>query len=316
MVSYGTSATSRQVATWTFEAWGRSRKAAIDRQLLSTLPPKNGTRLFQAMHYAVLNGGKRLRPLLCINAAETLGAGNNRKVLSAACAVELVHCYSLIHDDLPSMDNDDMRRGKPSCHIKFGEATTLLTGTSLLTLAFEVLASQGREPMRLLADATGCLGMNLGQFLDMELTGQPSAAKANRVLEMHRFKTGKMVSVSMQLGAHAAGTERQSITTMKRLGDRIGKLYQIVDDIVDESPTHASIGKTPGKDRRQKKASVVTTLGMDRALQLLQETHSDIASTLRRSRTNHRHLGRIIDLIVAPVSRMPLKASPNLHPIG
>ena len=251
------------------------------------------------MRYAAVDGGKRLRPLLCINATETLG-GNTRKALPSACSVELVHCYSLVHDDLPSMDNDDLRRGKPSCHAKFGEATAILAGTSLLTLAFAMVAGHGEPAISTLARAAGHEGMNQGQMLDLQMSG--GGASAARIHRMHELKTGRLISASLQLGALAAGATPRALKAMELLGNALGKLYQLVDDIIDDAGGELATGKTPGKDRSQKKPSAVVALGLDKSLKLAVKAHEEVLRIMRSSGNDRSHLPGIVNAIVAPLS--------------
>ncbi len=287
-----------------FNRWLESRRDSIDRRLRQLLPSPDESRLAEAMAYAVLGGGKRLRPLACIDAAESLGARAGH-ALRPACAVELVHCYSLVHDDLPAMDDDDLRRGKPSCHAKYGEAVAILAGDSLLTLAFGVLAPRGERSVRVLADTVGHRGMTHGQMLDLELARARRKASAREVADMHRMKTARLFGAATRLGAIAAGAGPGPLASMTRVGEGLGRLCQLVDDIIDEDPGAQAIGKTPGKDRRQGKATAVTTQGMARSVALARKEHADVLGRLRRMRLGHTHLADVADLLAAPLRAAP-----------
>lgn len=289
------------MTTEPFGAWLASRRKAIDDHLLRVLPPSRRGRLAAAMRYSVVGAGKRLRPLMCVGAAESLGA-KTRSALPCACALELVHCYSLIHDDLPAMDDDDLRRGKPSCHVRYGEATAILAGTSLLTLAFGMLAGEGGESVCALARAAGHEGMNEGQMRDLEMTGGGDAASSRSVLAMHRLKTGMLFGASLELGALCAGASPKAVAAMRKAGDAVGKHFQIVDDVIDEGG--GDIGKTPGKDRRQDKPSIVVSQGMHASLRLARRTHAQARRELERSAGGDDKLLGLLDMAIAPLARM------------
>ncbi|HSQ82104.1 MAG TPA: farnesyl diphosphate synthase [Casimicrobiaceae bacterium] len=252
-----------------FAVWSRERQQRIEGVLTAVLPPLDApaARLAAAMRHAVLGGGKRLRPLLAYAASELTGADAARVDASAA-AVELIHAYSLVHDDLPCMDDDTLRRGKPTCHVAFGEATALLAGDALQSLAFGVLAtnpgSTGAEACRILADAAGCAGMAGGQQLDLDATG---AALDLPSLEMlHRMKTGALIGAAIRLGALCgrplAAAEATALDAYARAA---GLAFQVVDDVLDAEGSDASLGKTAGKDAAQNKATFVTLTGLAEA---------------------------------------------------
>jgi len=209
-------------------------------------------RLAAAMRYSVLGGGKRLRPLLCLMAAEACGADGDA-ALPAACALELVHTYSLIHDDLPAMDDDDLRRGRPTCHKEFDEATAILAGDALLTLAFEIIAQHTRPDaaalgcVRVLAEAAGALGMVGGQMADLEAEGRsngtPEALEA-----IHRRKTGALLRAALRMGAIIAGADAPSRAALDSYGRAVGLAFQIVDDLLDVQGDEAKLGKRVRKD--------------------------------------------------------------------
>lgn len=230
--------------------------AAVDAALDRLLPPAGSwpARLHEAMRYAVFGGGKRLRPVL-VRAACRAAGGDTETALEPACAVELVHTYSLVHDDLPAMDDDSLRRGRATVHVAFDEALAVLTGDALLTLAFGVLgayprgaawASRRAAACALVAEAAGSLGMVGGQVEDMEAAGAPP--DATRLEQMHRAKTGALLAASVELGALLAGASGERRAAFHRFGQQLGLCFQIADDILDVTGTAASLGKSPGKD--------------------------------------------------------------------
>ncbi len=224
--------------------------------------------LGEAMRYAVLDGGKRLRPLLVMAACEAVN-GNPQAALRSACAVELIHAYSLVHDDLPCMDNDILRRGKPTVHIKFGEALALLAGDALQALAFEFLtpdddsvdaATQARL-CRMLAKAAGFQGMAGGQAIDLASVGRPLTSV--QLHEMHRLKTGALLQASVLMGASCGQASLPVCEALRDYGALVGLAFQVVDDILDVTTDSATLGKTAGKDADQNKPTFVSLLGLD-----------------------------------------------------
>jgi len=240
----------------------------LDRCL--TLPDSGTARLLEGMRYSVLGGGKRLRPVLVYTTGEALGARLEHLDLPAA-AVELVHVYSLVHDDLPAMDNDDLRRGRPTCHRAFDEATAILVGDALQALAFDVLAhnvsgnanaAARLEMIRILAYASGTTGMAGGQAIDLASVGQ--TLSAHDVENMHRRKTGALIQCSVLLGATAAGLEAgPKLDALKKFGADIGLAFQIQDDILDIEGETAVIGKSAGADIARGKPTFPSTIGLD-----------------------------------------------------
>ena len=215
----------------------------IEKRLLSLLPKENEypQSLNRAMRYAVLSGGKRIRPILMLGACEVVG-GNETDVIDAACALEFIHSYSLVHDDLPCMDNDALRRGKPSCHAKFGEVTALLAGDALLTLAFSVLSRMSSrkstsqklkclQAMEWISDAIGNQGMVGGQALDMEFQKKEPDLATLEYINTH--KSGALIAVSCRVGAYLGGGTSRQVEALYRYGKYVGLLFQIVDDIMD-----------------------------------------------------------------------------------
>ncbi|MGD0090091.1 MAG: polyprenyl synthetase family protein [Planctomycetota bacterium] len=223
--------------------------------------------LHKAMRYSVFAGGKRLRPALVLAAAEAVG-GAPEDAAPAACAVELVHTYSLIHDDLPAMDDDDLRRGRPTCHKVFGEALAILAGDALLTRAFEILTLTPRLEavpglVRALAQGAGTQGMVGGQVLDLQGEGRP-ATRAS-VLAIHRWKTAALIAACCEAGALAGGAAPRELAALVEYGRKIGLAFQIVDDILDVTSSPETLGKTPGKDVRAGKATYPAVLGLSQA---------------------------------------------------
>jgi geranylgeranyl pyrophosphate synthase len=246
--------------------------ARADVALERVLPPAelSPQQLHEAMRYAVLGGGKRLRPVLVYATGHALGAAFER-LDAAACAVEIIHAYSLVHDDLPAMDDDALRRGRPTCHIAYGEAMAILAGDALQALAFDVLANDPHpapalkvEMLRVLAAACGAHGMAGGQALDLAAVGRKLApAELER---MHVFKTGALIRASVRLGALGAGcTDSALLDALERYGHAIGLAFQIRDDMIDIEGDSATLGKTAGKDAAQDKPTYPAILGMDGA---------------------------------------------------
>lgn len=230
-----------------------------------TVPPEQ---LHRAMRYSLLAGGKRLRPVLVLASGEAFGA-EAEELMPAACAIEMIHTYSLIHDDLPAMDNDDLRRGRPTCHKAFGEAVAILAGDALLTQAFRVLSSDspGRDParqvrvIREIATAAGTVDALIGgQMADIENEGKQAAQSV--VEYIHRSKTGAMIRASVVVGGIIAGARDEQIDKLRAYGERIGLAFQIADDILDVVSTSEQLGKTPGKDQAAHKATYPAMYGI------------------------------------------------------
>ena len=225
--------------------------------------------LREAMGYSLLAGGKRLRPILVLAACEAVG-GRVEEALDAACAVELIHTYSLIHDDLPAMDDDDFRRGRPTSHKQFGEAMAILAGDALCVEAFRVLAANRRGRERLvaevvfeLAEASGPNGMAAGQVLDIEATGRAIEVEALETL--HRAKTGALLVAALRAGAVMGGGTEAQIAQLTTYGRALGLAFQIIDDVLDVTADLATLGKDPGSDREAGKTTFVDLLGVDGA---------------------------------------------------
>ncbi len=248
--------------------------AALDRWTpAESTPPET---IHQAMRYSLFAGGKRIRPILAIAAAHAV-ADNPEGIENAACSLELVHTYSLIHDDLPALDNDDLRRGQPTCHKKFGEAMAILAGDALLTLAFQVLAElpgvSGDRRAQLaaeLARAAGTVGgMIAGQVHDLQGEGQtPTPALLERI---HRAKTGALLKASVRMGAIYAGADERQLAALSEYGSHIGLAFQIVDDLLDVEQPSEVLGKTAGKDAAQHKITFPAVYGLDRSHAMAEE---------------------------------------------
>jgi farnesyl diphosphate synthase len=271
-----------------FEQWSHAMQSRIEHVLTTTMPADTETpiTLHQAMRYAVLGGGKRVRALLTYAAGEFCGATLAHIDLSAA-AVELIHAFSLVHDDMPCMDDDDLRRGKPSTHKQFGDATALLAGDALQSLAFELIASnqlsieatQKVNILHCLAFATGSRGMAGGQSIDLESTGiklsQPQLA------HMHALKTGALMRAAAMMGAYTApNADTQKYQAVDTFAKAIGLAFQVVDDILDAEADTATLGKTAGKDAEQDKSTYVTLLGLDTAKSLAQSLYQQALAPL------------------------------------
>lgn len=260
---------------WDFNTWALPRLEALEQALGVWVPSSAPAGLGDAMRYAVLDGGKRLRPLLALAAAQAvqpqLVAAPSQAVLRAACAIELIHAYSLVHDDLPCMDNDVLRRGKPTVHVQFGEAPALLAGDALQALAFELLVpddgsltdAQSVRLCRLLALAAGHDGMAGGQAID--LAGVGHVLTQAQLEDMHRRKTGAVLLASVLMGATAAGASEAALAALRGYGQALGLAFQVVDDILDVTADSATLGKTAGKDAAADKPTFVSLLGLEAA---------------------------------------------------
>jgi geranylgeranyl diphosphate synthase type II len=255
-----------------FEDALRALRPRLEAWLEDALPQTSAApqALHEAMRYSVFGGGKRLRGALVVLAAQVFDA-DPEIAREPACAVELVHTYSLIHDDLPCMDDDDLRRGRPTSHKVFGEALAVLAGDALLTRGLALLAEAARPAavgalLRELGAAAGSLGMVGGQVLDLESEGRPLDGDAHRVLRrIHLGKTAAMIRASAAMGALVAGADEASVAALRTYGEHVGMAFQIADDVLDETGTAAELGKTPGKDREQGKLTYVAALGLEGA---------------------------------------------------
>lgn len=252
-------------------------RIAVDVELERFLPAENmpPPSIHQAMRYSVFAGGKRIRPILCLETARIFDADVS-PAFFPACAIEFIHTYSLIHDDLPALDNDDLRRGKPTCHKKFGEATAILAGDALLTLAFETLAAapvpaDRRVAMvREISSAAGTInGMVGGQVADLEAEGRNAGPEMLQYI--HRSKTAALIRASVAAGALCAGASPSSLTCLKQFGELVGLAFQVTDDILDVEESSAALGKTAGKDSAQQKTTYPSVHGLEKSHQIANE---------------------------------------------
>ena len=248
----------------------RFNSQKVEKALEGFLPRRDCLQadLIEAMRYSLLGGGKRIRPALALEFCKVCG-GREEDVMPFACAVEMVHSYSLIHDDLPCMDDDDMRRGKPSTHKQFGEALALLAGDALLSLAFETLLKSPAEPARVLlaakelAAASGYLGMVGGQVIDLD--SEDKQIDYETLKAMHAAKTGAMILAAARMGCYACGAKEESLAACTAYAKNIGMAFQVTDDILDVVSDAATLGKSTGKDSRDKKSTYVTLYGLEEA---------------------------------------------------
>jgi farnesyl diphosphate synthase len=270
-----------------FEVWARAEVDAVEAALQSWVPADAPAGLGLAMRYGVLDGGKRVRPLLVLAASQAVH-GDRAAAMRAACAVELIHAYSLVHDDMPCMDNDVLRRGKPTVHVQFGEAQAMLAGDAMQALAFEVLTpDDGMAPAlqarlcSLLARSAGHAGMAGGQAIDLASIGQPLGEHALR--DMHHRKTGALLQASVLMGAACGDASASQWAALADYGDALGLAFQVVDDILDVTQASSTLGKTAGKDLDNNKPTYVTVLGLDAARRHADELRDKAQTALARS---------------------------------
>ncbi|HEY1181779.1 MAG TPA: farnesyl diphosphate synthase [Rhodocyclaceae bacterium] len=284
------------------QAVQRRTEAALDQRLpaKSIVPGK----LHDAMRYATLGGGKRVRPLLT-HATGSIFEAPPETLDAASCAVELIHAYSLVHDDLPCMDDDSLRRGKPTVHIEFDEATAMLAGDALQSLAFQAVAAPGLiadgtrqvRMIELLAQASGSRGMAGGQAFDLDSVGKQIALEELEFMHIH--KTGALIRAAVLLGAHCGNADDAALAKLAHYANRVGLLFQVVDDILDTEADTATLGKTAGKDEANNKPTYVTLLGLNqakvRAAEMRDEAHAALADFGDRAQRLHD----LTDFIVA-----------------
>jgi len=270
--------------------------AELDRLVPSEATPPEV--IHKAMRYSLFAGGKRIRPILCISAANCIASGEPAGTLAVASSLEMIHTYSLIHDDLPALDNDDLRRGRPTSHKVFGEAMAILAGDALLTYAFVVLGRSGNARLvEELAAASGTPGgMLAGQVDDVEGEGQPPTAE---LLErIHKAKTGALLRASLRLGAIHAGTDETALAALTGYGEHIGLAFQIVDDILDCTQTSEQLGKTAGKDAEQGKITFPAVYGLERSRQMAEAERVAAHAALEMFGARALRLNELADLIV------------------
>ncbi len=289
------------------------QRTRIDAALERLVPAESvePSTIHRAMRYSLFAGGKRIRPILAIAAAEAVGSSASG-IEDAACPLELIHTYSLIHDDLPALDNDDLRRGRPTCHKVFGEAMAILAGDALLTLAFEVLgklkvdgklvdAERRAALVAELATASGTVGgMIGGQVHDIEGEGQPPTAELLEAI--HRAKTGALLRASLRMGAIYAKADSEQLDTMTRFGEHVGLAFQIVDDILDVEQTSEELGKTAGKDAEQGKITFPAVYGLEASHKMAAEQQAAAHAALGIFGESAARLHQLADLIVERTS--------------
>lgn len=289
-----------------FQNWASSCQARIEAFLEARLPASDCVpeRLHKAMRYSVLGGGKRVRPLLSFAAGE-LAVADVERVTIVAAAVELIHAYSLVHDDLPCMDDDILRRGKPTCHVEFDEATALLTGDSLQTLAFELLAEKRiadaaetqLEMIAQLALASGSRGMAGGQAFDLDSVGKMLSLPELEFMHIH--KTGALIRAAVMLGARCSSYLRDDqLAKLDHFAKCVGLAFQVVDDLLDSEATTATLGKTAGKDAVNNKPTYVSILGVNQARELAEKLQHDAHQALNEFGDSALRLRQVADFII------------------
>ncbi|OGA20563.1 MAG: geranyl transferase [Betaproteobacteria bacterium RIFCSPLOWO2_02_FULL_67_26] len=292
--------------TTDFQAWSHQQLQRVEATLQRVLPAPDlaPRRLHQAMRYAVLEGGKRVRPLLAFAAGELADADPERVEIAGA-AVELIHAYSLVHDDLPCMDDDVLRRGKPTCHVEYDEPTALLVGDALQSLAFQLvgeyrLADELKtqlEMVKLLAAAAGSRGMAGGQAIDLESVGKSLTVPELEFMHIH--KTGALIRASALLGAHCGnGLGAREIGQLDHFAKLIGLAFQVVDDVLDSESSTATLGKTAGKDAKDGKPTYVSAIGVSRARELARELRQNALDALAGFGARALRLRQLADFIV------------------
>jgi farnesyl diphosphate synthase len=288
-----------------FQAWMGGVQARMESVLGRVLPAPHiaPARLHEAMRYAVLEGGKRVRPLLAFGAGDVARASPER-LETVAAAVELIHAYSLVHDDLPCMDDDVLRRGKRTVHVEYDEATALLVGDALQSLAFQLLGEHGLadnpraqlDMVRTLALAAGSRGMAGGQQIDLESTGSPLGLPELEFMHIH--KTGALIRAAVMLGAGCGEADEHERQKLDHYAKTIGLAFQVVDDVLDCEASTATLGKTAGKDSKQGKATYVSILGLNRARQFADELRGEARGALDAFGGRARRLAQLADFIV------------------
>ena len=295
--------------------WSALHLNRVERALERWIPQSAPAGLAESMRYAVLDGGKRLRPLLVMGAREAVATPQAESptaqamledaALRAACAVELIHAYSLVHDDMPCMDNDVLRRGKPTVHVKFGEAQALLAGDTLQALAFEILTPLHQEPSepamapplqarlcQVLARASGHAGMAGGQAIDLASVGLSLTEEQLR--QMHRLKTGALLHASVVMGASCGNVSDAALAALGRYGEAVGLAFQVVDDVLDVTADSATLGKTAGKDAAHDKPTYVSLMGLERSQQYASDLLAQALAALDDSRLTNTHALRAL----------------------
>jgi geranylgeranyl pyrophosphate synthase len=280
-------------------------RALVEVELNSLLPPSGAApeKVHQAIRWSIFAGGKRFRPALLLAVGQAFGAEINQ-LIRTACAFEVIHTYSLIHDDLPAMDDDDLRRGRPTCHVRFDEATAILAGDALQTLAFQTIANDNRlDPTTRIAlvselsrAAATPDGMVAGQALDME--AEARQVNGAQLEEIHRLKTGALIVGAARCGAIIGAADEHELATISRYGSQLGLLFQITDDLLDITATAADLGKTPGKDVQSRKATYPALYGIEEARDKAATAHRAACEALDQLDRPTEVLHRIVDFIL------------------
>jgi geranylgeranyl diphosphate synthase type II len=268
----------------------RECRARVDGKLDQLVPPETREpfHLHRAIRWSLFAGGKRLRPSLLLATGEAFGVRDEARLLSTACALEMIHTYSLIHDDLPAMDDDDLRRGRPTCHVRFGEATAILAGDVLQTLAFQSIAEEeSLEPsvrVRLIGEIARAAGtpdgMVAGQSYDLE--AESRAVSGVELERIHRHKTGALMIVAARCGAIIAGASDAELDAVSRYAAAVGLLFQMTDDLLDVTASAQDLGKTPGKDARSSKATYPSLYGLEETRQMALDVHKEACAALEQ----------------------------------
>jgi farnesyl diphosphate synthase len=288
------------LSSFDLTVWSQQRLTQVELALSNWINPQAPANLGESMRYAALDGGKRLRPLLALAAREAVAQGDARlemdeAALRAGCAVELIHAYSLVHDDMPCMDNDVLRRGKPTVHVQFGEAQALLAGDALQALAFEVLTPEASNIpgdvqarlCRLLAVAAGYQGMAGGQAIDLASVGH--ALTQDQLRQMHRLKTGALLQASVMMGATCGQASSKALNALQRYSQALGLAFQVIDDVLDVIADSATLGKTAGKDAANDKPTYVSLLGLAPAQAYAEALLQEALDALQQSGLTHTH---------------------------
>jgi len=285
-----------------FEEDHAAVEKAIESLLpLETTPPAS---IHRAIRYSVFAGGKRIRPILCVETARLFTADDYPAAIQAGCALEFIHTYSLIHDDLPALDNDDLRRGKATCHKVFGEALAILAGDALLTLAFQTLANAPVDParrVRVIAEVSAAAGtvngMVGGQVADVEAAGK--SVNGETLEYIHRSKTAALIRGSIVAGAIAGGASDRDVERLRRFGEGIGWAFQVVDDILDVEESSAALGKTAGKDQAQQKATYPAVYGLEKSRAIASELETKALKELDSYGERATRLHQLAEFLVA-----------------
>jgi geranylgeranyl diphosphate synthase type II len=296
---------SKQEPAVSIADYFKLKAAKVDRWLDRLLPAENDTpeTIHQAMRYSIFAGGKRLRPILAIATGEVFGA-DEHELMSVACSLEMIHTYSLIHDDLPAMDNDDLRRGMPTCHVKFGEAMAILAGDALLTQAFLTLADYETalldrkirvfsEVAHAAATTRALIG---GQVLDIQSEGKQITGE--QLEAIHRAKTGALIRCSVRIGAIIGGASEGELQALTRYGEKVGLAFQVADDLLDETATSEELGKTAGKDAANQKATYTALYGLNGAREMATRLCQEAIDATKRTGRDLRVLESIARFIV------------------